>query len=318
MKGVPEARGALLRRGVRVRERRRPARLPPRRPRLDAARQGAGRLPAARAGGRAGLRVRPDRASRSARYLNGERRAGDDGGRPALPGRLPARRPLPADHARARRRPPHRARRRTRGRWSRATWSRSRSPGLGRLSSTVVEWDVDLTGAGAQLDVTADTIHVALAVPEDEAERMAERAGGRDPPPAHRPRLPARRQPRRGAAALVARVRPARPRRRRARALLACEDEPYSLELVAGRARPSPHGLRARAATARSTRPRRRSTRRASTGSSSTAALHLADPDGFGIELVAVPRARAVGRARAAARSSCGRARRGSSATSTA
>jgi 5-oxopent-3-ene-1,2,5-tricarboxylate decarboxylase/2-hydroxyhepta-2,4-diene-1,7-dioate isomerase len=45
--------------------------------------------------------------------------------------------------------------------------------GLGRLASTVVEWEVDLTRAGAQLDVTADTIHVALAVPEDEAQRMA-------------------------------------------------------------------------------------------------------------------------------------------------
>jgi 5-oxopent-3-ene-1,2,5-tricarboxylate decarboxylase/2-hydroxyhepta-2,4-diene-1,7-dioate isomerase len=45
--------------------------------------------------------------------------------------------------------------------------------GLGRLASTVVEWDVDLAGPGVQLDVTADTIHVALAVPEDEAERMA-------------------------------------------------------------------------------------------------------------------------------------------------
>ena len=48
--------------------------------------------------------------------------------------------------------------------------------GLGRLASTVVEWDVDLSGPGAQLEVTADTIHVALAVPEDEAERMAARA----------------------------------------------------------------------------------------------------------------------------------------------
>jgi len=45
--------------------------------------------------------------------------------------------------------------------------------GLGRLASTVVEWDVDLAGSGAQLDVTADTIHVALAVPEVEAERLA-------------------------------------------------------------------------------------------------------------------------------------------------
>jgi len=44
--------------------------------------------------------------------------------------------------------------------------------GLGRLSNTVVEWDVDLSGPGEQLEVSANTIHVALAVPEDEAERM--------------------------------------------------------------------------------------------------------------------------------------------------
>jgi len=45
--------------------------------------------------------------------------------------------------------------------------------GLGRLSSTVVEWDVDLAGPGAQPEVTADSIHVALAVPEAEAARLA-------------------------------------------------------------------------------------------------------------------------------------------------
>jgi 5-oxopent-3-ene-1,2,5-tricarboxylate decarboxylase/2-hydroxyhepta-2,4-diene-1,7-dioate isomerase len=45
--------------------------------------------------------------------------------------------------------------------------------GLGRLSNTVVEWDVELGEAGEQLAVSADTIHVALAVPEDEAERLA-------------------------------------------------------------------------------------------------------------------------------------------------
>jgi len=44
--------------------------------------------------------------------------------------------------------------------------------GLGRLTNTVVEWDVDLAGPGELLAVSADTIHVALAVPEDEAERM--------------------------------------------------------------------------------------------------------------------------------------------------
>jgi 5-oxopent-3-ene-1,2,5-tricarboxylate decarboxylase/2-hydroxyhepta-2,4-diene-1,7-dioate isomerase len=45
--------------------------------------------------------------------------------------------------------------------------------GLGRLASTVVDWDVDLAGPGAQPEVTADSIHVALAVPEVEAERLA-------------------------------------------------------------------------------------------------------------------------------------------------
>jgi 5-oxopent-3-ene-1,2,5-tricarboxylate decarboxylase/2-hydroxyhepta-2,4-diene-1,7-dioate isomerase len=46
--------------------------------------------------------------------------------------------------------------------------------GLGRLSNTVVDWDVDLAGPGEQLAVSANTLHVALAIPEDEAERMAE------------------------------------------------------------------------------------------------------------------------------------------------
>jgi 2-keto-4-pentenoate hydratase/2-oxohepta-3-ene-1,7-dioic acid hydratase in catechol pathway len=48
--------------------------------------------------------------------------------------------------------------------------------GLGRLESTVKEWDVDLSGPGDQLDVSADTIHVALAVPEEEAAELAARA----------------------------------------------------------------------------------------------------------------------------------------------
>ena len=42
---------------------------------------------------------------------------------------------------------------------------------LGRLSNTVVEWDVDLSGPGDQLQVSANTLHVALAMPEDDAER---------------------------------------------------------------------------------------------------------------------------------------------------
>ncbi len=45
--------------------------------------------------------------------------------------------------------------------------------GLGRLESTVVDWDVDLSGPGEQMEVSGSTLHVALAIPEDEAERMA-------------------------------------------------------------------------------------------------------------------------------------------------
>ena len=43
--------------------------------------------------------------------------------------------------------------------------------GLGRLENHVVDWDVDLTGPGEQPQVSAQTLHVALAVSEDEAER---------------------------------------------------------------------------------------------------------------------------------------------------
>jgi 5-oxopent-3-ene-1,2,5-tricarboxylate decarboxylase / 2-hydroxyhepta-2,4-diene-1,7-dioate isomerase len=45
--------------------------------------------------------------------------------------------------------------------------------GLPRLTNHVVDWDVDLTGAGEQPEVSANTLHVALAIPEAEAERMA-------------------------------------------------------------------------------------------------------------------------------------------------
>jgi 5-oxopent-3-ene-1,2,5-tricarboxylate decarboxylase / 2-hydroxyhepta-2,4-diene-1,7-dioate isomerase len=45
--------------------------------------------------------------------------------------------------------------------------------GLGRVESTVADWDVDLTGVGDQMATSANTLHVALAIPEDEAERMA-------------------------------------------------------------------------------------------------------------------------------------------------
>ena len=51
--------------------------------------------------------------------------------------------------------------------------------GIGRLTNTIEEWDVDLTGPGEQMQVSAQTLHVALAIPEDEAERMVEE--GREP-----------------------------------------------------------------------------------------------------------------------------------------
>jgi 5-oxopent-3-ene-1,2,5-tricarboxylate decarboxylase/2-hydroxyhepta-2,4-diene-1,7-dioate isomerase len=44
--------------------------------------------------------------------------------------------------------------------------------GLGRVENTIVDWDVDLTAVGDQPAVSGNTLHVALAIPEDEAERM--------------------------------------------------------------------------------------------------------------------------------------------------
>jgi len=52
-------------------------------------------------------------------------------------------------------------------------------PGLGCLSNPVVDWDVNLTGPGEQMAVSANTLHVALAISEDEAERMVEDGLGR-------------------------------------------------------------------------------------------------------------------------------------------
>lgn len=43
--------------------------------------------------------------------------------------------------------------------------------GLGKLQNTVVEMDHDLVKVGFQPQITAATLHVALAMPEDEAER---------------------------------------------------------------------------------------------------------------------------------------------------
>jgi 5-oxopent-3-ene-1,2,5-tricarboxylate decarboxylase/2-hydroxyhepta-2,4-diene-1,7-dioate isomerase len=46
--------------------------------------------------------------------------------------------------------------------------------GIGRLTNTIEEWDVDLSGVGEQPATSAQTLHVALAIPEDEAERMVD------------------------------------------------------------------------------------------------------------------------------------------------
>ncbi len=51
--------------------------------------------------------------------------------------------------------------------------------GIGRLENTIIELDRDLVPVGIQPEVTAATLHVALAIPEDEAERrVAEARGG--------------------------------------------------------------------------------------------------------------------------------------------
>src|SRR3954467_3118373 len=46
--------------------------------------------------------------------------------------------------------------------------------GLGRGENTVVDWDVDLRAPGEKPATSAQTLHVALAIPEEEAERMTE------------------------------------------------------------------------------------------------------------------------------------------------
>ena len=46
--------------------------------------------------------------------------------------------------------------------------------GIGRMTNHVEELDVDLSGPGDQPETSAQTLHVALAIPEEEAERMVE------------------------------------------------------------------------------------------------------------------------------------------------
>ena len=53
--------------------------------------------------------------------------------------------------------------------------------GIGRLSNTVEEWDVDLSGPGEQPETSANTLHVALAISEEEAERRVAEESERSP-----------------------------------------------------------------------------------------------------------------------------------------
>ncbi|MSO41229.1 MAG: FAA hydrolase family protein [Solirubrobacterales bacterium] len=46
--------------------------------------------------------------------------------------------------------------------------------GLGKLENSVEDWDVDLSEAGEVPQTSAQTLHVALAIPEDEAEQMVD------------------------------------------------------------------------------------------------------------------------------------------------
>jgi 5-oxopent-3-ene-1,2,5-tricarboxylate decarboxylase / 2-hydroxyhepta-2,4-diene-1,7-dioate isomerase len=50
--------------------------------------------------------------------------------------------------------------------------------GIGRLENTIIELERDLVPVGIQPEVTAATLHVALAIPEDEAERRVAAAIG--------------------------------------------------------------------------------------------------------------------------------------------
>jgi hypothetical protein len=42
--------------------------------------------------------------------------------------------------------------------------------GIGRLRNTVEEWRADLSGPGEQPETSANALHVAAAVPEEEAK----------------------------------------------------------------------------------------------------------------------------------------------------
>ncbi len=285
MKGVPAERDARPRRRVLLRQRRRPARFPPRRPGLDAPSQGPGRLPPDRP------RARPDVGVGSVRLHapNVPERRGRPGGdqrRPDLERPVPARRPLPADHARAGGRRAHRdpgqlatdgGRRRRRGRGHRARAAHEHRRRLGRRPLRARRADAGLREHAAR----------RARHPRGRGRAPSARKGGSDDrAPPDRPRLPARRRPRRGLAPLGDPVRPARAlaRERDGRCSRATTSRTASSSVGRG-AGPRPH--RVRAAPGLLARRRARPSRGAGVACEERdGCLFLDDPDGNGIQLM--------------------------------
>ena len=93
----------------------------------------------------------------------------------------------PADHARARATSSSPARRPTRGRWSRATSSRSRSTASAGSRTPSSSGTSTCRGRASSPRSPRNTLHVALAIPEDEAERMVEGSTAMKSPRRHEP-----------------------------------------------------------------------------------------------------------------------------------
>ena len=104
-------------------------------------------------------------------FVNGEQVQEGDGRRPAVRLRLPGRRRLAADHARARRRAAHRHAGELAPGRARATWSRWRSRASAGCATGSSSSTATSRTSARPPEVSAQTLHVALAMPEDEAER---------------------------------------------------------------------------------------------------------------------------------------------------
>ena len=160
--------------------------------------------------------------------------------------------------------------------------------GLGRLSNTVVDWDVDLSGPGDQLQVSANTLHVALAMPEDEAERAVQEG-------VTRIMIEIRRIDH--VALRVANLDEAEHRwaiqfglteveRVGHHAFLRCAYEPYSLELVGAGAPGHDHTGWELRRSCTLDHAAAQLDHHGVAYEHHDGALHFADPDGYGIELM--------------------------------